>query len=68
MSKKLIMINIFILVILICSFTFAKNTSSRDGNLKMSIAKPISRVVIDENIHISNYYLRPLNFSVCNYD
>ena len=34
----------------------------------MSIAKPISRVVIDENIHISNYYLRPLNFSVCNYD
>ena len=55
-------------IILVCSLTLAKSTSSRDGNLGMSIAKPILRVVVDENIHISNYYLKPLNFFVCNYD
>lgn len=71
MNKKIIRnvtISFLILSVLISGFTFAKNTSSKNGRLSLSVAKPISRAVIDGDIHISNYYQKPLNFYVCNYD
>lgn len=71
MNKKIIRnitISFLILSVLISGFTFAKNTSSKSGQLSLSVAKPISRAVIDGDIHISNYYQKPLRFYVCNYD
>lgn len=39
-----------------------------NGKLIFSVAKPIIRTIIEEDVFISNYYQKPLNFYICNYD
>ena len=38
-----------------------------NGKLSFFVAKPIIRTIIEEDVFISNYYQKPLNFYICNY-
>ena len=69
MKKKAIFIIILqVMFVSLVSISYAKYTSSFNGKLGFSVAKPISRVEINNDIYISNYEQRPTTFSVCNFD
>lgn len=70
MKKRVTLIFILLQVILVSmvSISYAKYTKGYSGKIGISVAKPISRVVIDGDVYISNYGQKPIYFSVYNYD
>ena len=69
MNKKIKVILTLLLILLsIVSTSYAKYTRGFMGKAKITVAKPISRVEIKDDIFISNYEKKPVNFSVYNYE
>lgn len=67
-TNKSIIISVILIVILIIGLSYSKYTLGTDGQLKFSVAKPISRAIINKDLYISNYFQKPLEFYICNYD
>lgn len=65
---KNLILSLLMLVTLILGTTFAKYTSSTNGGVSLSVAKPIARIEGEENLQISNYYQKPYYFQICNYN
>lgn len=61
---------ILMLLILCCiNFAMARYTSHHSGNVRFSVAKPICRIEMDDNVDISNYLdTKPTYFQIYNYD
>lgn len=69
--KKTLKILLFLALICIAfaiSFSISKYSSNKNGALSFRVAKPIARVSMGNEIYISNYGQRPLNFSIHNFD
>lgn len=69
--KKIIVVLIMAIELLFLStisISFAKYTSSNNGKISVSVAKPIARLEIKNEGRISNYEQIPINFSIHNFD
>lgn len=68
---KVIKIFIFIAlisIVFVISFSISRYSSNKTGAFSFMVAKPIARVSMGDEIYISNYGQRPLNFSIHNFD
>lgn len=69
MKKVILLIFIIPLILgLLVHYTISIYFSQINGNVNFSVAEPICRAIITDNICVSNFEQKPLYFSVCNFD
>lgn len=73
MKKKLFLVTILIAILIIISgigtIVLSKYNFSLDNMFSINAEKPVARMIINNNLHITNYQkVEPVYFSVCNYN